>query len=99
VALCRNLKRKTATLVPAPTGISFPNHRTFEAKSSEEPFHKDGTAISSYSDDRGVITLYLGDHSLEGFSWQERLRACPPRQLRSGHAKMYAEDGSEILSP
>ena len=58
---------KDGDMVHGPTGISFPKSIARFKQKSAEPFHKDGTAIFWYSGDRGVITLYLGDRSLEGF--------------------------------
>jgi hypothetical protein len=87
---------KTATWVHGPTGISFPKAIARFKQKSAEPFHKDGTAIFSYSGDRGVITLYLGDRSLEGFPGKDD---CAPA-LRDNYVRemlqRYGKTDSEI---
>ena len=87
---------KTATWVHGPTGISFPKSNARFKQKSAEPFHKDGTAIFSYSGDRGVITLYLGDRSLEGFPGKDD---CAPA-LRDNYVRemlqRYGKTDSEI---
>jgi hypothetical protein len=87
---------KTATWVHGPTGISFPKSIARFKQKSAEPFHKDGTAIFWYSGDRGVITLYLGDRSLEGFPGKDD---CAPA-LRDNYVRemlqRYGKTDSEI---
>jgi hypothetical protein len=58
----------TGTWVHDPTGISLPKSIARFKQKSAEPFYKDGTGIFSYTNERGVITLYLGHRSIEGYA-------------------------------
>ena len=85
----------TGTWVHDPTGISLPKSIARFKQKSAEPFYKDGTGIFSYTNERGVITLYLGHRSIEGYAgkgdYTAAVRDNYVREMRRNFGKADSE--------
>ena len=90
----------TGNWIHGPTGISLPKSIARFKQKSAEPFYKDGTGIFSYTNERGVITLYLGHRSLEGYAGKDdctpALRDNYVNEMRRRYGKADSENSFRL---